>query len=206
LRSLRVRGFRARVLWLAFRFRVRSGVLRRILLRRAAVGLVPAATLEHDGRRRHQLAWTLATARAFLEGRVGVRLDRGEHVSAVIMSLFKWDIVPGAFRGLDNYQTVLFGSRAEEFWHSLSVTLTYTLITVPVEIVVSLVLAYVLFQKMRGRGLYRALYFLPYITSVIAAGVIFNWLMNPNYGLFNSLLELVGIGPQRWLDEPRGLF
>jgi multiple sugar transport system permease protein len=126
--------------------------------------------------------------------------------AAVVMSLFKWDIVPGAFRGLDNYGTVLFGSRAEEFWHSLSVTLTYTLITVPLEIVISLVLAYVLFQKMRGRGIYRTLYYLPYITSVIAAGVIFNWLMNPNYGLFNSLLELVGIGPQRWLDEPRGLF
>ena len=51
--------------------------------------------------------------------------------AAVVMSLFKWDIVPGGFRGLDNYQTVLFGSRAEEFWHSLSVTLTYAAITVP---------------------------------------------------------------------------
>jgi multiple sugar transport system permease protein len=127
-------------------------------------------------------------------------------VAAVVMSLFKWDIVPGAFRGLDNYQTVLFGSRAGEFWHSLSVTLTYTLITVPVEIAVSLVLAYLLFQKMRGRGIYRTVYYLPYITSIIAAAVIFNWLMNPTYGLFNSVLELVGIGPQKWLDEPRGLF
>jgi multiple sugar transport system permease protein len=126
--------------------------------------------------------------------------------AALVMSLFKWDIVPGAFRGLDNYQTVLFGARAEEFWHSLSVTVTYTLITVPIEIVVSLILAYLLFQKMRGRGIYRTLYYLPYITSVIAAAVIFNWLMNPNYGFFNSLLELVGIGPQKWLDEPRGLF
>jgi multiple sugar transport system permease protein len=126
--------------------------------------------------------------------------------AAVGMSLFKWDIVPGAFRGLDNYQTVLFGSRAEEFWGSLSVTVTYTLITVPIEIVISLILAYLLFQKMRGRGLYRTLYYLPYITSTIAAAVIFNWLMNPNYGFFNSLLEIVGIGPQKWLDEPRGLF
>lgn len=125
--------------------------------------------------------------------------------AAVVMSLFKWDIVPGAFRGLDNYQTVLVGARAEEFWHSLSVTLTYTAITVPLEIVISLVLAYLLFQKMKGRGIYRTLYYLPYITSVIAAGVIFNWLMNPSYGLFNQVLELIGIGPQKWLDEPRGL-
>jgi len=126
--------------------------------------------------------------------------------AAIVMSLFKWDVVPGSFRGLDNYQTVLFGSRAEEFWQSLTVTFTYTLITVPIEIVVSLILAYLLFQKMRGRGVYRTLYYMPYITSAIAASVIFNWLMNPNYGLFNSVLELVGIGPQRWLDEPRGIF
>ena len=125
--------------------------------------------------------------------------------AAVYMSLFRWDIVQGAFRGLDNYQTVLVGGRAEEFWQSLSVTLTYTLITVPIEIVVSLVLAYLLFQKMRGRGIYRTLYYLPYITSVIAAAVIFNWLMNPSYGLFNTLLGFVGIGPQTWLDEPRGI-
>jgi multiple sugar transport system permease protein len=126
--------------------------------------------------------------------------------AAIYMSLYRWDIVQGSFRGLENYATVLFGSRSEEFWHSLSVSVTYTLITVPIELVVSLVLAYLLFQKMRGRGLYRTLYYLPYITSAIAAAVIFNWLMNPNYGLFNTILEVVGIGPQKWLDEPRGLF
>ena len=52
--------------------------------------------------------------------------------AAIYMSLFRWDIVQGPFRGLDNYATVLVGSRAEEFWQSLSVTLTYTLITVPI--------------------------------------------------------------------------
>ena len=126
--------------------------------------------------------------------------------AAIYMSLFRWDIVQGPFRGLDNYATVLVGARAEEFWRAISTAVTYALITVPVEMVISLLLAYLLFQKMRGRGIYRSLYFMPYVTSVIAAAVIFNWLMNPNYGLFNSVLEAVGIGPQRWLDEPRGLF
>ena len=157
-------------------------------------------------RRRRILSENLL-AYAFLFPAMGILLvfHFAGGFAAVGMSLFKWDIVPGAFRGLDNYQTVLLGARAEEFWHSLSVTLTYTLITVPIEIVVSLLLAYLLFQKMRGRGIYRTLYYLPYITSVIAASVIFNWLMNPSYGLFNTLLGFVGIGPQQWLDEPRGI-
>lgn len=126
--------------------------------------------------------------------------------AAVYMSLFKWDIVQGAFKGLDNYATVLVGSRSGEFWHSLSVSLTYTAITVPIEVAVSLILAYLLFGKMRGRAIYRTLYYLPYVTATVAAAVIFNWLMNPSYGFFNSLLGGIGIGPQRWLDEPRGLF
>ena len=126
--------------------------------------------------------------------------------AAVYMSLFRWDIVQGTFRGLENYQTVLAGARAQEFWQSLSTTLTYTLITVPLELAISLVLAYLLFQKMRGRGIYRTVYYLPYITATVAASVVFTWLMNPNYGFFNSVLEAIGMGPQKWLDEPRGLF
>ena len=126
--------------------------------------------------------------------------------AAIYMSLFRWDIVQGPFRGLDNYVTVLAGSRSEEFWHSLSVSLTYTLITVPIELVVSLVLAYLLFQKMRGRGIYRTIYYLPYVTSFVAAAAVFFWVFHPTYGLVNDVIGIFGIGPQRWLDEPNGLF
>jgi len=55
-------------------------------------------------------------------------------IYAIYMSLFKWDIVQGAFRGVDNYTDVLFGSRAEAWWRSLSTTFTYAAITIPFEI------------------------------------------------------------------------
>ncbi len=125
---------------------------------------------------------------------------------AVYISLFKWDIVQGPFRGLDNYATVLLGARAQEFWLSLGTTFTYVLFTVPFEMAIALAIAYLLFGRLRGRGVYRAVYFLPYITATVAAAVVFTWLFNPTYGLFNSILEGVGIGPQKWLDEPTGLF
>jgi multiple sugar transport system permease protein len=127
---------------------------------------------------------------------------------AFYLSLYRWDIVQGAFRGLDNYADWLWvnPTRAEAFWRSLSTTFTYLLITVPLEIAIAILIAYLLFQKMRGRGIYRTLYYLPYVTSVVAAAVAFNWLFHPQYGLVNSLLGLFGIGPQQWLDEPDGLF
>ncbi len=127
---------------------------------------------------------------------------------ALYISLFKWDVVQGAFRGLDNYADILFANptRAEQFWRSLSTTFTYVVITIPIEMAIALVVAYLLFGRIRGRGLYRTLFYLPYVTSVVAAAVAFNWLFHPQYGFANALLGLVGIGPQGWFDEPRGLF
>ena len=125
---------------------------------------------------------------------------------AVYISFFKWDIVQGAFRGLDNYADILFGSRAEVFWRSVSTTLTYALMTVPVEIALALVIAYLLFQKMRGRAIYRTIFYLPYITATVAAAEVFEWLYHPQYGMLNTVLSNFGLGPLRFLQEPSGIF
>jgi multiple sugar transport system permease protein len=127
---------------------------------------------------------------------------------ALYLSLFRWDIVQGPFRGIENYTDWLWAnpSRAELFWRSLSTTFTYMVMTVPLEMALAMVIAYLLFQKIRGRGIYRTLFYLPYVTSVVAAAIVFNWLFHPQYGLVNALLGAVGIGPQQWLEEPDGLF
>src|SRR6267378_158464 len=129
-------------------------------------------------------------------------------IAAFYMSLFKWDVVQGSFRGLGNYTDWLYDNsiRSPDFWRSLSTTFTYVIFTVPLEIALALVLAYLLFQKMRGRGIYRTVYYLPYVTSFVAAAAVFFWVFHPQYGLVNDVVGIFGIGPQRWLDEPRGLF
>jgi multiple sugar transport system permease protein len=129
-------------------------------------------------------------------------------IAAFYMSLFKWDVVQGAFRGFGNYSDWLYDNsiRSPDFWRSLSTTFTFVIFTVPLEIAISLVLAYLLFQKMRGRGIYRSIYYLPYVTSFVAAAAIFFWVFHPTYGLVNDLVSIFGIGPQRWLDEPSGIF
>jgi multiple sugar transport system permease protein len=71
---------------------------------------------------------------------------------------------------------------------------------------IALVLAFILYQGTVGRGAYRVVYFMPYIISVVAAATIFEWIFDANFGLLNYLLELVGIGAQAWLREPRGIF
>ncbi|MDI3299404.1 MAG: sugar ABC transporter permease [Bacillota bacterium] len=118
------------------------------------------------------------------------------------VSLHRWGLVPGEFVGLANYRAVLADP---DFWHSLLVTLFYVLGTVPVEMILGFALAWLLFQPIRGRALFRLLYFLPYVTSMVALGLVWSWIFNANFGLLNALLRLLHLAPLNWLLEPRGI-
>ena len=122
---------------------------------------------------------------------------------AFYISLHKWKIVKGEFLGLDNYVKVL---QDPAFSRSLQVTAFYVLGTVPLTLAISLLLAYLLFQKVRGQSFYRTMFFLPYITSTVASSAVWVWIFNPRHGPLNQILELLGIAPQKWMLEPRGIF
>jgi multiple sugar transport system permease protein len=127
---------------------------------------------------------------------------------AIYISFFRWDVVQGAFRGLDNYFDYLWASptRSQQFWQSLSTTFTFAAITIPFEMALALVVAYVLFQKLRGRDIYRTIYYLPYVTSTVAAATVFLWVFHPQYGLINTGLAAIGMGGLKWYQEPDGVF
>lgn len=120
------------------------------------------------------------------------------------ISLHDWRIraETATFIGFDNYARV---AHDDQFWNSLKVTLWYVVGTVPLELVLALCVAYLLFQRIRGHGVYRTVYFLPYITSLVASAAVWATIFNPQHGLMNMLLSAVGIPPQRWLIEPQGV-
>jgi multiple sugar transport system permease protein len=90
------------------------------------------------------------------------------------------------------------------FLDSLPLTVFYAVGTVPAEIGIALVLAYILFQKIRGQELFRMLYFIPYITPVVATAVVFRTIFSPREtSLANQFLGLFGLEPQKWLFEPK---
>ncbi|MGH2500129.1 MAG: carbohydrate ABC transporter permease [Candidatus Limnocylindria bacterium] len=174
-----------------------------------AAEVVPRATRPAPSRRRrialeHLQAYLLVLPALLFLG----LFDIIPAFAAFAMSLTRWSIVYERFAGLDNYRAILDpgGARFAEFMNSLGVTLWYVAITVPVEMAISLVVAFVLFQRVAGRGAYRTVYFLPYITSVVAAAVVFEWIFDLNYGFLNWVIGTIGIGPQDWLREPEGLF
>ncbi len=102
------------------------------------------------------------------------------------------------FTGLDNYKKMLFDDPL--IWKTLGNTF-YAALVVPFSIVVSLSLALMLNQKLPGRNFFRMLFFLPTICSIVAIGLIWQWVFNADYGVLNYFLSLVGIQGPAWLSD-----
>ena len=94
----------------------------------------------------------------------------------------------------------------KDFLNSLPITLFYALGTVPLELLLALILAYILFQKIHGQEFFRMIYFLPYITPLVAAAVVFRTIFSPRESsLANTILSYLGVSPLKWLFEPKPL-
>jgi len=88
------------------------------------------------------------------------------------------------------------------FWKAAYNTLYYTLLAVPIGVIVAMGLALAMNQKLREIGLYRAIFYIPSILPVFAISFIFIVMLNPGYGLVNHLLSAVGLPSPNWLGDP----
>lgn len=88
------------------------------------------------------------------------------------------------------------------FMISIWNTAVYTFWTVPVSMAISLVIAFILNQKLRMRAWYRAAFFLPHVTATVAIAMVWMWMYNNEFGLFNAFLESFGIKGINWLGDP----
>jgi len=106
-----------------------------------------------------------------------------------------------SFSGFDNYSKLIHD---DLFWKAARNTAYFVVVGVPVTIVVGLAVAVGLnHAALRLKGLFRVAYFLPVVTSIVAVAVIWRYLYNPDVGLINRLLDLVGISGPNWLGDPR---
>ncbi|GIF62425.1 sugar ABC transporter permease [Asanoa ishikariensis] len=121
---------------------------------------------------------------------------------SLYLSFHEWtspSFLDAPFVGLDNYIS-LFSD--DPFWHAMYNTAYYTVLSVPIGMAVSLALAVVVNQKLRGVNVFRAVFFMPVITSWVAVSVIWITLLSPDAGLVNYLFRLLHLPQQNWLDDP----
>ena len=121
--------------------------------------------------------------------------------ASLFLSLTTYDIVQAPrFVGLANYVTAF--STDPLFWTSLLRTFYYAGLSVPLAISASLILALFLNRKFVGVTWARAIYFMPHLVPVVAATVIWVWILNPQIGLLNQLLSVVGVRGPSWFGTP----
>jgi multiple sugar transport system permease protein len=108
-------------------------------------------------------------------------------------------VTPSRWVGLDNYDALV---QDPKFGQAVRNTLLYTVLYVPLSIVFGLLLALVLNQRIRLVGLYRTLMFIPFVVSATAQGVLFSFILDPEFGMANSLLHRIGLSSQGFLTDP----
>lgn len=109
------------------------------------------------------------------------------------------DFLQDHFVGLANYKNIL---TTQEFWNTLGNTMEYIVLYIPLMLAASLLVAYLLSRPHRGIGAFRVIYYIPVLTSWVAASLIWKSVLAPQYGAMNGILEWFGIqGPGWLLDE-----
>ena len=120
---------------------------------------------------------------------------------SLYLSFHKWAILTPnrPYIGLGNYQA-LFANH--EFWNAVKNTLVFSAGAIPGTLAVSLGVALLLWRGIRGRNLFRTVYFLPVVTSLVVVAVVWSWIFDPQFGLVNQLLKMLGIKGPAWFYRP----
>lgn len=125
----------------------------------------------------------------------------GPMIASAYLSLTRWDMLSApTFIGLRNFHKLLHNDPL--FWQALKVTAVYTLFYVPLDLLGGLGLALLVNRRLRGISVFRTVFYLPSVLAGVAYVVLWMWMFNPEAGLINSLLRLVGIQGPRWLADP----
>ena len=127
-------------------------------------------------------------------------------LAALLMSFTDFDVYSlgnlsyARFIGLQNYIQIF---KDPLFWQSLKNTLCFVVAGGPLSIVVSLAAALLLSSKLvKYKGLFRLVYFMPVVTTIVAVSILWRFIYNPHFGILNYLLSFAGVHPIDWLGDP----
>ena len=122
-------------------------------------------------------------------------------VGGLVVSFFKWSLGGDPkFVGIDNYVNL---AQDGSFYTSIRNTLSFFVLTVPVLVVASLLLAMLLNQKLAGRRVMRTISIIPYVLIPSIVGIMWNWMFDNNFGLLNYYIKKLGGSPVFWLTDER---
>jgi len=121
----------------------------------------------------------------------------GPIIASAYYSFTDYDILsPPRWIGFGNYANLM---EDDLFWKSMRTTLIYSIASVPLGLIVSLLLAMLLNQNLKGIFVFRTIFYMPAVLSGVAVALLWRWLFNPDFGLLNWFLGLFGIDGPNWI-------
>ncbi|MEK7442186.1 MAG: sugar ABC transporter permease [Chloroflexota bacterium] len=147
--------------------------------------------------------------REAIEGYIGISpwligflvFTLGPMIASFYFSFTDWRItVSPRWVGLANYIRIFTDDR--DFYQAIKVTFTYAAIALPLNLVAGLGLSLLLNQKVPGMSVFRTLFYMPVVLSGVSVALMWMWLLNPDYGVANTLLSYIGIEGPAWFWDP----
>lgn len=153
--------------------------------------------------RKQESFWGILFALPAIAGFVILTL--GPMIASLLLSFTNYAIVNKAkYVGLENYVN-LFSGDNPFFYKSLIVTAYYVVLSVPLGLMFHFSLAVLMNRKIKGRGVFRAVFYLPAILPISATCTVWMWLFNPDFGLLNYLLGFLGFPKFGWIGSVSGV-
>ncbi|MGC8971221.1 MAG: carbohydrate ABC transporter permease [bacterium] len=126
----------------------------------------------------------------------------GPMISSFVLAFTRYDIItPAKFIGIENFRKIFMEDSL--FYKSLWNTVYFMVGSVPISIIVGILVAVLLNQKIKGITIYRVLYYLPSVTAGVAVAIVWRSIYDVRYGLINNLLDKIGIEGPSWLGDPK---
>lgn len=120
-------------------------------------------------------------------------------IRTFIMSFQKGTLNNLTFNGFRNFEVVL---KDPKFHTAIGNTALFAFVVVPVGLIISMFIAITIYEKIKYKDVFETIFFIPYLTSVIAVGIVFRFLLNGEYGFVNYVLGFFNVGPFNFLDDP----
>jgi len=148
---------------------------------------------------RREAMWAYILISPWLIGFVW--LTAGPMITSAVFTFAEYDLLnPLRLIGLQNWRYMF--TQDPLFWHSLRVTLTFSVVALPAGLVLGLALALLLNAKVPGLTIWRTVYYMPSVVAGVAVAVLWNQVFNPRFGIINWMLSWFGIRGPGWLQSP----
>ena len=121
-------------------------------------------------------------------------------IKTFIISFEKGTLNNLVFNGIRNYQIVLSDPK---FHKAILNTTLYSFTVVPVGVIIAMIISLIIFEKIKHKDIFETIFFIPYLTSIIAVGIVFRFLLNKDYVFINYILSFINVGPINFLDDPK---